>query len=149
MSMREGDTIADMFVVPRNEAVPKGGEAAEQQLGAVTRLGFGKRLALDHFRAQQRGGKGVIAIKFKRADDRLLALSPATATDDDELLLITQKGTIVRQRLSAITQQGRATTGVKLQKLDEDDLVASVKVVPAAEEDEEAEDEEATPGASA
>ena len=66
-------------------------------LVAVTRFGFGKRMPVGLFRSQNRGGKGVIAIKFKREDDRLLALSPCT--DDEELLLITQKGTIVRQRL--------------------------------------------------
>ena len=59
-----------------------------------------------------------------RDDDRLLTLAPSN--DDAELLLITQKGTIVRQRLSAITQQGRATTGDKLQKLDPDGLVAYI-----------------------
>ena len=47
------------------------------------------------------------------------------------MLLITQKGTIVRQAVSDISEQGRATTGVQLQKLDADDYVASVAIVPA------------------
>ena len=117
------------------------------QLIAVTRSGFGKRMSSNLFRRQKRGGKGVIAIKFKRPDDRLLALSPFAndgdddALDDVELLLITQKGTVVRQRLDRIPGQGRATTGVKVQKLDPDDLVASVAIAPAAgETDDEADD---------
>ena len=97
-------------------------------------------MGLGLFRKQARGGKGLIAMKFKRADDRLLSLTPDGQDDDEELLLITQKGTIVRQRLEAIPTQSRATTGVKLQKLDEDDLVASVQVVPAADEADEEEE---------
>ena len=121
MSMRQGDVITDMVVVPATEA------AAEQTLVAVTKCGYGKRMRTSLFRCQTRGGKGVIAIKFKRADDRLLALSSCKApaqelADGDglerELLLITAKGVTVRQRLSAISEQGRATTGVLLQKLD-------------------------------
>ena len=87
------------------------------------------------FRSQKRNGKGVIAIKFKRDDDRLVALKAFDpgAEDEQELLLITAKGTIVRQRLSAISEQQRATTGVLIQRLDEDDEVASVAIVDTAE----------------
>ena len=112
----------------------------------------------DLFRCQRRGGKGVIAIKFKRADDRLLALSPfdvaepggggaggggtgggamamaAAEASEQELLLITEKGVTVRQRLLSISEQSRATTGVLLQRLDEDDLVASVDIVAVQED---------------
>ena len=141
MRMSDGDTIADMFVLSAAEAFRGNddGAPARQMLVAVTAHGFGKRVSADKFRSQQRGGKGVIAIKFKNRDDRLVALSPAR--DDDELLLVTQKGTLVRQRMEAISEQSRATTGVRLQKLDEADLVASVALVPVgavAEEGDEA-----------
>ena len=59
-----------------------------------------------------------------------------------QLLLITQKGTIVRQGLSAISEQGRATTGVRLQKVDADDHVVSVSIVEGGEEGEEGEEGE-------
>lgn len=149
MSMRPGDTIADMFVVPgsSSKGADFGGAATldivpgrsnsvfgeEQQLVAVTRFGYGKRMKLAGFKSQRRGGRGVLAIKFKRDDDRLLALSPASELE--ELLLVTQKGTIVRQRLGAIPEQGRATTGVALQRLDSEDGVASVTIVPLGTED--------------
>jgi DNA gyrase subunit A len=152
MAMREGDEIADMFVVPAGGGGEDGGEG--QRLVAVTKCGYGKRMLTSHFRCQRRNGKGVIAIKFKRDDDRLVALSPTggrsreggwIAESDQELLLSTAKGTIVRQRLSAISEQNRATTGVLLQRLDDDDCVASVALVPAGEGDDcdGGEDEEA------
>jgi DNA gyrase subunit A len=128
MRMREGDRIADMFV-------GAGAAAGRQQLVAITQQGYGKRVLASKFKNQARGGKGVIAVKFKRKDDELLALSPASS--DEELLLITQKGTIVRQAISGISLQSRATTGVQLQKLDADDLVASVAIVPMDEEEED------------
>jgi DNA gyrase subunit A len=72
MRMGEGDTIADMFVVPGS-----GSEEHTLSLVAVTQNGFGKRVTADKFRPQARGGKGVIAMKFKHDDDKLLALSYA------------------------------------------------------------------------
>ena len=78
MRLQEGDEIADMFVVP---GASEGGEEEEeggdgQQLVAVTRCGYGKRMRTSKFRSQGRGGKGVIAIKFKVDNDRLVAVSP-------------------------------------------------------------------------
>lgn len=157
MGMREGDQIADMFVIqgkPGGEEVDGDDDDEEeddgQRLVAVTQRGYGKRMRTSLFRCQSRGGKGVIAIKFKRDDDRLIALSPCEVPKsvdgqaseviegedaERELLLITAKGVTVRQRLSAISEQGRATTGVLLQKLDQDDLVATVDIVRANEEE--------------
>ena len=81
MGMREGDQIADMFVIqgkPGGEEVDGDDDDEEeddgQRLVAVTQRGYGKRMRTSLFRCQRRGGKGVIAIKFKRDDDRLLAL---------------------------------------------------------------------------
>ena len=161
MAMNAGDCIADFFVLPAGVADgddDEGNLATSQQLVAVTRCGYGKRMPASNFRRQRRGGKGVIAIKFKRDDDRLIALSPftlsqaPTADDADgaagepmeehELLLITKQGTIVRQRLSMISEQGRVATGVLLQRLDQDDHVASATIVPAQEEEDEEADED-------
>ena len=96
---------------------------------AVTRDGYGKRVEASAFGKKGRGGMGMIAIKFKESGDSLAALTQAS--DDEQVLLITQKGTIVRQKVSAISMQGRTATGVQLQKLDPNDYVASVAIVPA------------------
>merc|ERR1711988_467666 len=73
--------------------------------------------------------------------DDLVALSQAR--NFEELLLITQKGTTVRISVAAVSEQGRTATGVQLQRLDPDDVVASVAIVPRLD-DNEATDEEPT-----
>ena len=80
----------------------------------------------------------MIAIKFKKPTDSLAALTQASG--QEEVLLITQKGTIVRQRVADVSQQGRAATGVQLQKLDPDDHVASVAIVPVLDNDAQQEE---------
>jgi len=155
IALRDGDSIADMDIIRAADAATDaltsaattdsesgesdGGDEADDDrhmLVAVTREGFGKRMDVDNFAPKGRGGRGMIAIKFKRETDRLLTLSQAQRSD--QLLLITQKGTIVRQSVSAISAQGRAATGVQLQRLDDDDFVASVAIVPPVEEEEPA-----------
>jgi len=134
MSMKDGDKIADFFVIPSSEHSEDGEPG---QLLAVTKGGFGKRMRTGEFKCQGRGGKGVIAIKFKNGHDRLLALSsfpgdPHHDLVDEELLLITDAGIINRQRLSSIRMTGRTGKGVLLQKLDKDDKIASAAIVPAS-----------------
>lgn len=124
--LRDGDEIADMDVV---RSPPPGAKKPRKapMLVAVTEGGYGKRMPIDLFATKGRGGKGMIAIKFKNDEDRLLALTQARG--DGEVLLITQKGTLVRQSVNKISGQGRMATGVQLQRLDADDGVASVAVV--------------------
>merc|ERR1712232_1333345 len=105
-----------MFVVPSE------GDESEIDIVAVTKSGFGKRVPLSEFRSQKRAGQGVFALKFKSENDRLLTLSPVSV-DDSEILLTTSKGTMVRLRVTDISQQSRMATGVKLQTLDPDDYV--------------------------
>merc|ERR1719424_1805557 len=129
-------------------SAPPGAPSQKQMLLAVTRDGYGKRVEASAFGKKGRGGMGMIAIKFKESGDSLAALTQAS--DDEQVLLITQKGTIVRQKVSAISLQGRAATGVQLQKLDPNDYVASVAIVPAefgrATEEEGEEGKEADDG---
>ena len=99
---------------------------------AVTSNGFGKRIATSEFRTQARGGQGVIAMKFKSDDDRMSCLR--IVQDDDEILVITAKGIIVRQNVSAISTQSRSATGVLVQRTDEGDTISSVSIVPKYEE---------------
>lgn len=65
-------------------------------------------------------------------------------TGDDELMLVTVRGIVIRQAMKAISSQSRAATGVRVQRLDEDDAIAAVAVVPASEtpEDEDIENAE-------
>jgi DNA gyrase subunit A len=105
---------------------------------AITTKGYGKRVPISKFRLQNRAGMGVRAMKFKSTSDRLAAID--VVTPEDELMIVTNRGIIIRQAVKAISLQSRSATGVRVQKLDGDDAIAAVALVPpAAEDDDEAE----------
>eukprot|EP00979_Chaetoceros_neogracilis_P005044 scaffold862_cov221-Chaetoceros_neogracile.AAC.3 len=130
MKLKKGDTLADVNVLSSNES--------SEFVLAVTSNGYGKRIKTDDFTARARGGVGVIATKFKPgSNDSLSCLRPVSK--DDEVLVITSKGVIVRQKVSAISSQGRAATGVLVQKVDtaNGDSISRVSTVPTFEETDE------------
>lgn len=110
----------------------------------ITTNGYGKRVPVSQFRLQRRAGKGLTATKFKskKGKDQVAALR--IVNEDDELMIITNRGIIIRQAVSAISTQSRTATGVRVQRLDEDDSIVAVALVPAAGEEsaEESESEE-------
>jgi DNA gyrase subunit A len=97
--------------------------------------GLGKRVPVDQFRLQKRAGMGLRAIKFRRDGDVLVGLKVLGA--GEELLLVSERGVIVRTKADAIPQQSRAATGVRLQKLDSGDRLSEVVLVPPAAEEED------------
>jgi DNA gyrase subunit A len=103
----------------------------------VTDNGFGKRTDFSEYRVQSRGGKGIINIKAGKKNG--LAVGVKSVTDKDELMLITEKGMIVRCPVKDIRTTGRSTQGVRLMKLEDKDNVASVARVIPEEEEETAE----------
>lgn len=102
---------------------------------AITTGGYGKRVPVDRFRLQNRAGMGVKAIKFRSTQDRLAALY--VVNPEDELMLVTNRGIIIRQAVDAISLQSRMATGVRVQRLDDDDAIAAVALVPPSEAGEE------------
>jgi DNA gyrase subunit A len=103
----------------------------------ITTGGYGKRVPFSQFRLQNRAGKGVIATKFKsrRSGDQLAALR--VVNEGDELMMVTSRGIIIRQAVNAISPQSRSGTGVRVQRLDEDDAIAAVALVPPSNGEEE------------
>ncbi len=103
----------------------------------ITTGGYGKRVPVNQFRLQNRAGKGIIATKFKsrRVNDQLAALR--VVNEGDELMIVTSRGIIIRQSVDAISHQSRAATGVRVQRLDEDDAIAAVALVPPSNGEEE------------
>ncbi len=101
----------------------------------ATEHGYGKRTALADFPTQGRGGQGVIAIQTTDRNGRLVgALQVA---DDDEIMLISSGGTLVRTRVADVSVQGRNTQGVRLIRLDDGDrLVGLERIEVLADEDE-------------
>jgi DNA gyrase subunit A len=101
----------------------------------ITTSGYGKRVPVSQFRLQNRAGKGTIATKFKgrQKGDKLAAL--CVVKEEDELMLVTSRGIVIRQSVSAISQQSRSATGVRVQRLDKDDAIAEVAIVPPVGEE--------------
>ena len=98
-------------------------------------FGLGKRVSVTKFRLQKRAGMGLRAIKFRVKNDSLVGLK--VLGEGEELLLVTERGVIVRTNADKISQQSRAATGVKLQRLDDGDHLAEVVLVPHEQIDEE------------
>ena len=107
----------------------------------VTENGFGKRTPIEQFPIKGRGGMGVISIK---ASDRNGEQVGAVRVDeDDEMMLITNGGTLVRTRVADVSQMGRDTQGVTMIRLSKDEKLIGIERIEAldAEDDDEVEDE--------
>jgi DNA gyrase subunit A len=156
MNLRSGDKLISMDILPsaivnslaatlesEEEEIETGEAVLPDSQGpwvlAVTTAGYGKRVPVAQFCLQNRAGKGTIATKFKtkKTTDKLVALR--IVNEEDELMIITSRGIIIRQAVKAISSQSRSATGVRVQRLDEDDAIAAVALVPPSAE--EAEDE--------
>ncbi len=90
--------------------------------------GLGKRVPVTQFRLQKRAGMGLRAIKFRKDGDELVGLR--VLGKGEELLLVSERGVIVRTSADKISQQSRAATGVRIQKLDNGDKLSEVVLVP-------------------
>ncbi|MBU1062398.1 MAG: DNA gyrase subunit A, partial [Candidatus Omnitrophica bacterium] len=98
----------------------------------VTSEGFAKRTSINEYRKQSRGGKGIKNINVTKKNGEAIGLK--TVTDNDELMVITEKGMIVRFAVKDIRSTGRATQGVHIIKLDKGDRVSTVASVVPEEE---------------
>ena len=107
---------------------------------AITTNGYGKRVPVSKFRLQNRAGMGVRAIKFKSDQDRLAAIH--VVNPQDEFMIITNRGIIIRQLVDAVSLQSRSATGVRVQRLDNDDAIAAVALVPPTIEETGGDEEE-------
>lgn len=131
ITLREGDRIVGFDVIEANE---------EAFALIVTNDGFGKRVKLEEFRQQGRGGIGLIGTKFKNAQSRMANLR--VVRPGDGVMIATANGIVVRQEVDKISAQGRMATGVRIQQLGEEDQVVSV--TPLVEPELENGDSETT-----
>jgi len=113
-------------------------ENKEKDILVVSEKGYGKRSDIDGYRITNRGGKGVKTINVTDKTGFLIALKDVT--DNHDLMIITQFGNILRSPVSALRVMGRATQGVRLIHLKENDIIASVACVLVNEDDEVAGD---------
>ena len=156
MNLRDGDSLVSMDVLT-SELVEQlstldceDEEISEEEntssegpwVLVASSFGLGKRVPVTQFRLQKRAGMGLKALKFRIKNDVLVGLK--VLGKGEEILLVTEKGVIVRTSADKISQQSRAATGVKLQRLDEGDHLAEVVLVPHEniEDDQNSENEE-------
>lgn len=123
--LNEGDYVIGM------ESIIQGSKAT---LLAITENGFGKRTELEEYRVQTRGGKGVITYKVTPKTGNLVGIR--IATDDEDVMLITDTGTIIRLKVSDISVLGRSTQGVTLMRTNEGKVV-SIETIQNEDKEEE------------
>jgi DNA gyrase subunit A len=154
MSLKKGDELIGMDILP-SQVVNAIAETADEALEVevleaetteeiseetaavgpwvlvVTTGGLGKRVPVGQFRLQKRAGMGVMATKFRKKGDKIAALRVVNA--GDEMMIVTSRGIIIRQAVDAISPQSRMATGVRVQKLDDEDAILAVALVPPGE----------------
>ena len=106
----------------------------------VTSNGFGKRTATSEYRVQSRGGKGIITIKTGGRNGDVVALRQVHG--DEDLMMVTNRGQVIRTPVAQVSVVGRNTMGVRLFHLDKKAELVAVECVPAADEEEEFEGDE-------
>ena len=126
MRLDEDDEVIGM------ESVIAGGKAT---LLAITENGFGKRTELDEYRVQKRGGRGVITYKITPKTGKLVGVR--IATEEDDVMLITDTGTIIRLKVNEISILGRSTQGVTLMRTNDGGKVVSIETLTPEIENEE------------
>jgi DNA gyrase subunit A len=124
ITLGEDDYVIDMVVIKR-----------EGTILAVTEKGYGKRTHIKEYRVSHRGGKGILTVKVTEKTGHMVALKEVI--DDDDIMIITSNGVVIRQSVVKLRTLGRNTQGFRLIKLDDDDSVADVARVVKEEDDEE------------
>lgn len=117
------DKVIGMVCITREDA----------NLLVVSENGFGKRSDMDDYRITRRGGKGVKTINITPKTGKLVAIKEVV--DEDELMIINRSGLTIRIKVSELRVMGRATQGVRLIKLSDDDVISSVEKIQKFEED--------------
>ncbi|WHX49145.1 DNA gyrase subunit A [Paenibacillus woosongensis] len=135
ITLDEGDTLIGMDVI-----VP------DQDILIVTTKGYGKRTPVSEYRIQSRGGKGIKTINVTEKNGPVVGLK--VVKNDEDLMIITSSGTLIRTSMEGISTMGRNTQGVKLINIREDDAVATVcRSDKSEEQDSHENDEDSLEGA--
>ena len=121
------DKVIGMVCITREDA----------NLLVVSEKGFGKRSSMDDYRITKRGGKGVKTINITDKTGKLVAIK--VVGDDDELMIINRSGITIRIKVGELRVMGRATQGVRLIKLNDDDQISSIEKIQKIEEENSSE----------
>jgi DNA gyrase subunit A len=126
INLREGDWVEEVATID---------PAAPDDILVVTDRGFGKRTPVDEFRLQGRGGYGMKLIQLTDKNGAVAGIRHVH--EHDQILILTERGMVIRTGVEEIRQSGRSTQGVRVIRLDEDDLVVSVAKLAERTDDEE------------
>jgi DNA gyrase subunit A len=126
MDLDEGDEVVGMTILDKNQ---------KQDLLSVTNSGYGKRTESEEYRIQTRGGKGIITMKTTDKNGEVIAVR--AVSNDDDLMVITDKGQVVRIRIREISTMGRNTQGVRLARLKEGEKVVACQSLAETDHEEE------------
>ncbi|OGW15580.1 MAG: DNA gyrase subunit A [Nitrospirae bacterium GWA2_42_11] len=124
IELDEDDFVVGMEIVHNNSTIL-----------TVTEHGFGKRTDLSEYRMQGRGGKGIFTIKCSQRNGK--AVSALQVSDEDEIMILTKEGKIIRTKTKDISIIGRNTQGVKLIDIEDNDKVVGVATIAEREDEEE------------
>ena len=133
INLQGDDELVGMVVV----------DSEESDIFAPTENGYGKRTPVGDYRIQKRGGKGLITIKCTARNGKLVGIRGVVP--DEELMVITRGGTLIRISVGSISSLGRNTQGVRIINLGKDDVVAGMARIPV---EDEPDDETAPEGAA-
>ena len=123
VNLREGDTVVGASVITDQDEVL-----------IITEKGFGKRTVATEYPTKGRGGKGMQTAKITEKNGSLAGLM--TVKGDEDLMIITDTGVMIRTNVANISQTGRSTMGVKVMRLDQDAKIVTFTTVTAAEKEE-------------
>ncbi|CAG6261300.1 DNA gyrase subunit A [Streptococcus pneumoniae] len=123
VNLREGDTVVGASLITDQDEVL-----------IITEKGYGKRTVATEYPTKGRGGKGMQTAKITEKNGLLAGLM--TVQGDEDLMIITDTGVMIRTNLANISQTGRATMGVKVMRLDQDAQIVTFTTVAVAEKEE-------------
>ena len=127
IKLAKGDKVVSLIVAESSDPIL-----------TATEKGYGKRTQLDEYRSQARGGSGVISIKTSDRNGKVVGA--IQVTDEDEMMLISNKGTLVRARAADVSIIGRNTQGVTLINIAEKEQLVSIAKIAESDDDEESEE---------
>lgn len=128
IKLREGDYVVGSSVISDN-----------QEVLVITENGYGKRTAASEYPVKGRGGKGIKTANITEKNGPLAGLTTVDGSED--ILVITDKGVIIRFNVESVSQTGRATMGVRLMKMEEDTKVVTMATVEPEEDEDVSEDQ--------
>ncbi|MFM0775057.1 DNA gyrase subunit A [Streptococcus suis] len=126
INLREGDQLVGATMI-----------ADDQEVLVLTEKGFGKRTPASEYPTKGRGGKGIKTLKVAEKNGSLAGLT--TVSGDEDIMVITDTGVIIRTSVANISQTGRATMGVKVMRLNDEAKIMTFALVDAADKNEEEE----------